>query len=129
MTPQWLPWLIVLFVVVEAGWMTVDGSYALVTGDYITPGNGQYAGSLGPWADVVDRVGIDPRSTTMKAIFVTYGLTWLVVAVMFIIGVQGVWFARLLFALGSLWYLPIGTILGVSQAVLLLWIYSPIPLK
>ncbi len=33
--------------------MVVDGSRALVKGEYITPKSGSFAGNLGPWAKLV----------------------------------------------------------------------------
>ena len=56
-------WILVLVALVlfEAGWMAFDGAHALVTGDYVTPSTGSYAGQLGPWADVVSAAGIGPR--------------------------------------------------------------------
>lgn len=65
-------------------------------------------------------VGIGPRSTLMKMIFVVYGLGWIGVTVCFILGLKWAWWAMLLAAVGSLWYLPFGTLLGVVQIILLL---------
>lgn len=59
-------WLIVALALLEASWMAFDGTRALIVGDYVTPKTGAYAGQLGPWANVVQRLGIHPRSTSMK---------------------------------------------------------------
>ncbi|MFQ5608032.1 MAG: hypothetical protein ACE5GA_08800 [Candidatus Zixiibacteriota bacterium] len=113
-------WIVVALAVIVAGWMTYDGARALTVGDYVTPKSGQYAGQLGPWSKVVSAVGIAPRSTAMKLIFTIYGALWLAVIVCFVIGLKWSWWAMLIFALGSLWYLPFGTLLGLIQAGLLL---------
>ncbi len=115
----WYEWIIVACALIVSGWFVTDGSIALISGDYVTPKSGQYAGQLGPWAKIASAVGIDPRSTTMKLIFVVYGLIWLAVIVGFILGADWSWWAMLLAAALSLWYLPFGTLLGVIQIILL----------
>ncbi len=115
-----LRWVVVALAVVEAGWMVFDGTRALVVGDYVTPSSGEYAGRLGPWADLVSAVGIEPRSTGMKVFFVAYGLIWLVAALAFARRVPRSWWAMVLLAAGSLWYLVIGTVASVLQLLVLL---------
>ncbi len=66
----WMVWAVAVLAVVVAGWFLFDGLYALITGDYVTPKSGEHAGQLGPWSSVVSAVGITPRSTAMKLIFV-----------------------------------------------------------
>jgi len=113
-------WVVVALALIVAGWFAFDGSRALVKGDYVTPKSGQYAGQLGPWSRVVAAVGIEPRSTLMKLIFVAYGLGWLGVIGAFAMGREWAWTAMLIAAVGSLWYLPFGTLLGLVQIALLL---------
>lgn len=103
-----------------AGFMALDGSRALLTGEYFTPRSGQYAGQLGPWSKVVSAVGIEPRSTLMKAIFALHGFVWLLVTGVFALGRSWAWWGMLIAAIGSLWFLPFGTLLGGIQIVLLL---------
>ncbi len=117
---NWLRWIIIVLAFVEAGWMTFDGTRALITGDYVTPKTGEYAGQLGPWTRLVSAVGIEPRSTLMKAIFVVYGAVWLVLIVCFFLGYRWAWWAMLLAAIGTLWYLWIGTITSLIIITLLL---------
>ena len=100
--------------------MAFDGTRALVVGELVTPRSGPYAGQLGPWRHLVERVGIDPRGTTMKVIFAVYGWTWLLIGVAFAFSVRGSWAAMLAAALGALWFLPLGTVLSVAQVALLL---------
>lgn len=116
--------VLIVCVVVEAGWMAFDGGRALVVGDYVTPKSGEYAGQLGPWSKVVRAVGIQPRSTLMKSIFFVYGVLWLVMAGAYVIGVSWSWWGMLLLAAGALWYLPFGTLLSVVQLVLLVLLRS-----
>ena len=83
---DWKNWIIVILVAFTAGWMLFDGTRALIVGDYVTPQSGEYAGQLGPWSNPVQAIGIEPRSTLMKSIFVLYGLIALAVAVCFAFG-------------------------------------------
>ena len=117
---HWARVVVVALAVVEGGWMAFDGCRALVVGDFITPTSGAHAGQLGPWRHVVERVGLRPRSTGVKAFFAVYGLAWLAVTVGFLLGARWGWSAMVTFAVGSLWYLPVGTMLSVIQLVLLL---------
>ncbi|MEZ6195762.1 MAG: hypothetical protein R3F20_08540 [Planctomycetota bacterium] len=117
---HWLGWIVVALAVLEGGWMAFDGGRAFVVGDYVTPRSGPYAGQLGPWSKVVAAVGIEPRSTAMKAIHLLVGLAGLVAAAGFVARTAWGWKALLIFAICGLWYLPFGTLLGVVQIVLLL---------
>lgn len=112
-------WLAAGLAALEAGYMVVDGMRALVRGDYITPKSGRYAGQLGPWAGLVQRLGIDPRSAPMKWTFVLYGVAWLGIAIAFAAGAPWGWAAMLVAALGSLWYLVFGTVVSVVVLALL----------
>lgn len=103
-----------------AGWMVFDGIRALLLGDYVTPATGEHAGQLGPWAGLVSLVGIDPRSTAMKATFVAYGIAWLAVIAAFVAGLRRSRGLMVTAAAGALWYLPFGTLFGLLQIGLLL---------
>lgn len=115
-----LRWIVVASALVVAGWFAFDGGRALLVGDYVTPSSGPYAGQLGPWAGLVETVGIEPRSTAMKLVFLGYGAAWLAVVGAFVARREWSWKAMLVAAIGSLWYLPFGTLLGVVQIALLL---------
>lgn len=117
---HWLGWIVVLLAFVEGGWLAFDGGHALVTGDYVTPSSGKYAGKLGPWSKLVSAVGLEPRSTTMKAIHLVLGTIWIVVIVCFVLRLSWAWTAMLVCAITGLWYLPFGTLLSTIQIVLLL---------
>lgn len=106
---SWNVAVAVVLSVALGGWMTFDGVRALVVGDYFTPSGGRYAGQLGPWAGLVSRVGIEPRSTVMKALFVGFGIAWLVVAAGLAFGTASVPQLALVLAIATLWYVPIGS--------------------
>jgi uncharacterized membrane protein YagU involved in acid resistance len=118
----WLRLALVVLGLVEGAWMTFDGTRALTVGDYVTPSSGAHAGQLGPWKNVVSAVGIPPRSTAMKLIFLGYGLSWIIVALG--LAFQATWAlpAMLIAAVVTLWYLPVGTIFGILQLVGLIWL-------
>ena len=114
-----MKWVIAVLVAFTAGYMLIDGVHALRTGEYIMPSEGEYAGQLGPWAALVDSVGIDPHSTLMKTIFVAYGFSALVGVTGFL--TNQVWgrSALLIMAVLGLWYLPIGTAVNIVVLMLL----------
>ncbi len=100
--------------------MLFDGSRALIVGDYVTPKAGEYAGQLGPWSNLVKAVGIEPRSTLMKSIFVGYGLSALTVMACFMLGIAWARTALMIVCILGLWFLPIGTITNLIALILLL---------
>jgi len=112
-------WAIILLVALTAGWMLYDGTRALILGDYTTASTGEYAGQLGPWSNLVQALGIDPRSTLMKSIFVLYGLAGLVIVTCF--ALKRSWARRVLMAVCilGLWFLPIGTVFNLAALILL----------
>ena len=119
---RWIRRLIVALALIEAGWLAFDGSRALAMGDYVTPSSGEYAGQLGPWAEVVKSVGIEPRSTVMKLIHVTLGVIGLATTTLFVLRIPRATIAMFVFAILCLWYLPFGTLLSVLQIVLLCFV-------
>ncbi len=116
---DWKNWTIVILFALSAGWMLFDGTRVLITGDYVTPSTGEYAGKLGPWSTLVQAIGIDPRSTLMKSIFVIYGLTALVTAVCFALGFSWARGAMMAICILGLWFLPIGTVFNLVALILL----------
>jgi hypothetical protein len=118
----WVRLALVALGLVEGAWMTFDGARALTVGDYVTPSSGAHAGQLGPWSHVVSAVGIPPRSTAMKMIFVLYGLSWLIIALGLALRSGWALPAMLIAALATLWYLPVGTLFGVVQLAGLIWL-------
>lgn len=111
----------VVLAVLLAFWMTFDGTRALIVGDYVAPRSGPHAGELGPWARVVGSIGIEPRSTLMKSIFICFGLAWLGAAIWRVAGYRGSNTAILFLAACTLWYLPVGTLISLLLAGLTLF--------
>jgi len=118
--PAVLRWITAALCLVQGAYMALDGARALVVGSYITPGSGEHAGELGPWARLVRAVGIPPESTGMKAAFVLFGAAWLAVAVGVAVRAEWAWIGGLVVAVGTLWYLVPGTVISVAVLVLLL---------
>ena len=116
---RYLRLVLIFLALLNAGWMTFDGTRALVVGDYVTPKSGRYAGQLGPWARGVSAIGIEPRSTFMKSVFVVYGATWLVIIGCYIIRRRTASGPMLFAAAGSLWYYPVGTAASLIQMMIL----------
>ncbi len=110
---RWVRPVIAVPALSEAGYMALDGIRAMIVGDYITPGDGRFAGQLCPWSALVSAIGIPPRSTLMKGIFAAYGLAWLLVILAYALGAR--WGRRpmVLAAILSLWYLPLGTVISL----------------
>lgn len=101
------------------GWLAFDGVHALVTGDYVTPKSGPYAGKLGPWANVVLAVGIEPRSSAMNTVHLGLGMAWLIVTGAWAFGRSWARSCALGCAVLTLWYLPFGTLVSMLIIVLL----------
>lgn len=112
--------IIIVLALLQAFWMTFDGTRALIIGDYITPKSGPNTGRLGPWAGLVTSLGIDPRSTLMKSVFICYGLAWLTMVVFYVMGDGRARWPMLALAVGTLWYLPVGTAISLLIVALTL---------
>lgn len=117
---DWKNWIVLLLVFITASWMLYDGARAFILGDYTTPKTGEYAGQLGPWTSVVKAVGIEPRSTLMKSIFVIYGLAALGIVICFALGLPWARIALIVACILGLWFLPIGTVTNIIALILLL---------
>ena len=117
---NWKTWLSLLLIASSASWMIFDGARAFILGDYVTPQTGEYAGQLGPWANLVQAFGIEPRSTLMKLIFVIQGIATMTIIVCYILDKPWARTALLAAMLLGLWYLPIGTLVNLVALILLL---------
>lgn len=115
-----LRWIIIILAVLNFGFMTVDGSRALIVGDYFRPETGEYAGQLGPWATIVSAIGINPESGLMRGIFIAWGGLGLILTVSYAMRVRRADSALLFFNLASFWYLVAGTLSSVLQVIFLL---------
>ncbi len=114
-----LKWAVVFLAVLNFGFMTYDGSRASIKGDFIRPGSGEYAGQLGPWSTLAQRVGIDPESALMKTIFVCWGLLGLALTICYALGLGWAWKGLLILNILSLWYLWAGTASSILQIILI----------
>ena len=114
-----LKWFVIVSAVMNFGFMTFDGARGLIIGDYIRPTSGEYAGQLGPWSKMVKSIGIDPESTSMKMIFLVWGLSGLAITFCFAVNLGWSWKGMLIINICSLWYLVPGTGLSVLQIILL----------
>jgi hypothetical protein len=115
-----LKWIIILLASMNSLYMIYDGSRALITGDYLRPKSGEYAGQLGPWSKLAEKIGIDPMSTLMKCIFLFFGIAGLIVTIGFMMDLSWSWKTLLIFNICTTWNLFFGTASGILQIVLLL---------
>ena len=106
-------WVLVILAVLTGGWMLFYGLRAFITGDYTTPSSGPYNGQLGPWAYIIKAVGLEPRSTFMKSVFVMVGLIWLVSAAGQLTSASWTQASLVISAVLSLWFVPFGTAAGI----------------
>jgi hypothetical protein len=118
---HWTSWIVVALSIINAGWMVFDGTRALTVGDYVTPQTGEYAGQLGPWSMFVKAIGIEPRSTLMKFVFVAYGVVTIFIAICFALELPWAWWGMVMTSVLGLWYLPVGTIMNIIVLVLLVF--------
>lgn len=113
--------LVILFALVEGGWFAFDGLHGFVTGDYVTPDSGE----LGPWSQLVEAIGVDPRSNGMMGFHVFLGFGSLLALFAFVRNLSWSWKAMLCCAVAGIWYLPFGTLLSLLQILFLLTVLRP----
>ena len=65
-------------------------------------------------------LGLAPESTVVKAVFVAYGVLWLVLAIGLVLHAGWAWPLGVVMAVGTLWYLVPGTVLSLLVLGLLL---------
>ncbi len=112
-------WLLAALVVIAGGWMAFDGAHALVTGDFVTPSSGEYAGQLGPWSTMIRSVGLNPRSLGVKISFLVFGLIYLGALVAFLLRRKGSWLFIVSCSAIALVYLPLGTVTSLAGLAVL----------
>lgn len=115
-----IKWVVIFLAVMNFGFMTFDGGRALIKGDYFRPRTGNYAGQLGPWSKLVSKTGIDPESTAMKIIFLSWGIIGLAITICFLLNIKWAVNGLILINILSLWYLIPGTISSGLQILLLI---------
>jgi hypothetical protein len=116
---QWPGWVVVALGTVLGGWLLFDGARAWALGDSVTPRAGDHAGQLGPGAGLVSAVGLDPRSSLIKGVHVGLGLTWLMATAGFAVRLLSTEWVVAACAVATLRYLPVGTLIGVVEPMLL----------
>jgi hypothetical protein len=99
--------------------MAFDGVHALSTGDFVTPSSGPHAGQLGPWTLVPRSLGLEPRSVSVKAFFLLFGLIYLLALAAFLLRRKGSWYSLVGCAIIALLYLPVGTLTSIASLVVL----------
>lgn len=109
--------LLTVMALLMGTWLLVDGARALFTGHYTTPRTGPYAGQLGPWANGLRAVGIDPYHLAVRVAHVLIGFCWLLSAAALWAHAPQAQILLLSSAVLSLWYAPLGTIAGVVIAL------------
>ena len=105
--------------VLLGGWLAFDGARAFISGDYVTPASGEYAGQLGPWSRLVKAVGLEPRSPVVKGTHIVLGLMWLAAAACFAARFPWARWVLTGCAVASLWYLPFGALIAIIELALL----------
>ena len=113
-------WLILALVLFVGLWLAYDGARALILGDYTTPSSGRFAGQLGPWAGLFEGLGINPRSTAVKALHVLYGALYSLAGLAWLMVGERLRRPLALLAVLGLWYLPFGTLINLAALALLL---------
>lgn len=115
-----LKWIVLALALFQGGWFIIDGSRALITGDYLTAPSGPRAGQLGPWSRLVSAVGIEPRSTFIKCVHLLLGIAWLTALATLASRAAVGWWLALACGVATLWYLPLGTVTSIIVIALLL---------
>ncbi|MFQ5563206.1 MAG: hypothetical protein ACE5FO_06525 [Parvularculaceae bacterium] len=116
----WRRYLVFGLILLGPGWLMFDGVHALVTGDYLTPSSGRFAGQLGPWAHIFEAIGIDPRSLAVKLLHLAIGAANIAVGAAWTFGRTDLRKALTAVVILSAWYIPFGT-LAALIILILLW--------
>ena len=104
--------ILAILSVLLGGWMIIDGSHVVMTGKYLGPDK------PGPWAVLVESVGIEPLD--LGGIFILLGICWIIGLISMFLKKE--WSYELLIAVSvaSLWYFPFGTIIAILFLIILI---------
>ena len=103
--------LLIIFALINGGYMLADGIYVLINGKFIGPEK------PGPWALVFER--LDVNVFRLGPMFVLFGVVWLAFAAgLFTEKVWAIYLGAAISIL-TIWYFPIGTLLSVAVIVLI----------
>lgn len=111
--------IIIVISLINAGYMAFDGLRAFITGDYLRPESGEYAGMLGPWASLVQKIGTDPMSAFMKSVFVVIGIYGLIATAAYAANKKQGFLMLVIFCIASAWNLMFGTMGSIIVLLLL----------
>ena len=104
---------IAVLALVTGGFQIVDGFHVLATGKYIGPE------TPGPWRHIVQGVGLDPL--TLGPGFIVLGACWLTATAMLLLTSSPAgWWALIITAIATLWYLPVGTATALATIAILI---------
>src|SRR3989442_8608265 len=98
--------------IINGGYLVIDAIHRFVVGDFLRIG-----GQLGPWAVLVGAVGIDPLA--MGPVFLVIGVAQVAAASLLLLRRPWGDVLVLAFAIGTLWYLPFGTLSSMIQIALI----------
>jgi hypothetical protein len=105
--------ILTVLALITGGYQVMDGIHVLATGVYMG------SATPGPWRHVIDATGIDPMDFGPG--FVVLGVFWLVaIAMLLSTSSRRAWWALLIIAVLTVWYLPVGTLTAVATIVVLL---------
>jgi hypothetical protein len=105
--------ILTVLALITGGYQVMDGIHVLATGVYMG------SATPGPWRHVIDATGIDPMDFGPG--FVLLGVCWLVaIAMLLSTSSRRAWWALLIIAVLTVWYLPVGTLTAVATIVVLL---------
>ncbi|MCU0434598.1 MAG: hypothetical protein MUC87_14180 [Bacteroidia bacterium] len=105
--------IILIFSLLNGGYMLADGIYVLLRGKYIGPPE------PGPWAILFRKLNINVFQ--LGPLFIVFGLCWLVFLAAFVFKLPWAWPAGIIAAVATLWYLPVGTLLSAVVLIILLF--------
>jgi len=103
---------LLLLALLNGGWMLFDGLHVIRKGKYFGPEE------PGVWSKIVASLGINPFS--IGPVFVALGLFWFVSVAGLLASMSWGWFALMVAATATLWYVKVGTAISLIVIVLLL---------
>ena len=107
-----LRWIVAGLCVLSAGTMLVHGIRALMLSETERTSVEQIQ-ALGAWARLFVDMGIHPLSTATSCFFIVYGASWIACTGAFAQGHGWARWAVALGALGSLWFMGLGTLVSL----------------
>ncbi len=114
---SWSDVVAAVCLVVLGGFQVFDSAHASVTGQYLTPRSGPHAGRLGPWARVVEALGLAPQAPAVRLWFAVTGLVQLAAAAHLVLSGPHASAVAVGAAALSVWYVPWGTVLALAVLV------------